>query len=167
MKKSILAALLLVLGNVAGAAELKIAVIDPMQAISESKQAKKMIADLEKDLSGERMQMGKLEGDLKSCQQKMKTDAATMSPSALAKFQAECDTKYREYQNLGQSLQKIAGERQQSIVGEMGPKFQAAVAALVQAGGYDLVIQREALLHMNPNFDITAKVTAKMDAAAK
>lgn len=167
MKKTIVAALLVVLGTGACAAELKIAVIDPMQAISESKQAKKLIVDLEKDLSGERMQIGKLEGELKNCQQKMKTDAATMSPSALAKFQAECDTKYREYQNLGQSLQKIAGERQQAIISEMGPKFQAVVAALVKENGYDLVVQREALLHMNPNFDITAKVTAKLDAGVK
>lgn len=167
MKKYVFAALALALGaGSVQAAELKIAVVDPMQAVSETRQAKKMIADLERDLNSDKAQLGKLEGDLKGCQQKMNTDAATMSTTALAKFKAECETRYREYQNLGQSLQKIATERQQSILTEMGPKFQNAVNGLVKENGYDLVLQREAALHVRPDLDITGKVTARIDAAA-
>lgn len=167
MKKTILAAVLLSFVAGAGAADLKIAVVDPMQAISETKQAKKLIADLEKELGSERGQLVKLEGELKSCEQKMKTDSATMSTTALAKFRAECETKYREYQNLGQSMQKIVSERQQSIMNELAPRFQAALAAIVKESGYEMIVQREAMLHFNPNFDITTKVTSKMDSTAK
>lgn len=167
MNKTILAAVLLAAAGAAGAADLKIAVVDPMQAISETKQAKKLIADLEKDLGGERGQLAKLEGELKTCEQKMKTDAATMSTTALAKFRAECETKYREYQNLGQSMQKIVSERQQSIMSELAPRFQTALSAIVKEGGYEMVVQREAMLHFNPNFDLTSRVTSKMDSTAK
>ena len=166
MKKSIAAVLLVAAAAGAQAADLKIAVVDPMQAISDSAPAKRMLGALEKDLTDERAQLGKLEGQLRTCQQKLGKDAATLAATEVAKLKAECDTKYREYQNLGQSVQKTATERQQAILQEMGPRFQTALGALIKEGGYDVVVQREALLHVKPELDITGKVTAKIDAAS-
>ena len=61
-------------------------------------------------------------------------------------------------------MQKTVSERQQAIAQDIGPKFQQAVDAVAKEGGYDLVLTKEALLFARPAFDITDKVTIKMNA---
>ena len=150
--------------GVAGAAELKIAVVDPQQAITATEKYVKAAADLEKDISGDKARLTKLQAELNTCSQKMKTDGPTMSATDVAKLKSDCEGKYRDYQTLGQSVQKTVSERQQAIAQDIGPKFQQAVDAVAKEGGYDLVLTKEALLFARPAFDITDKVTIKMNA---
>lgn len=162
MRHTLTAVLLLAAVSVQ-AADLKIAVIDPIKAISGTDQYKKAIADLEKQVAGDKAKATRLQGELNTCKQKMAKDAATMSATEVSKLRTDCEAKYSEYQVLGQKLTKIVSEREQAVLADIGPKLQAAVDALVKEGGYDMVVQREALLFVKPEFDISAKVTAKMN----
>ena len=146
------------------AAEPKIAVVDPMLAISGTNDYKKAVADLDKDTATDKSKLMKLQGELKVCQQKLGTEASTLSATELASLKTNCDTKSRDYQALGQSYNKVASEREQAILKDIGPKFQKAVEAVAKEAGYDLVVQREAALFFKPEFDISAKVTEKINA---
>lgn len=162
--------LLIVMAAFAGtgvvqAAELKIAVINPMAVIAASAQYKNAVADIEKDLADEKARLTKLQSDLNVCNQKISTDGATLSATDYAKLKTDCQTKYGEFQSLGQSYNKIAAEREQGILKDIGPKFQKALDAVVAEGGYDLVVQKEALLFAKPGFDVSDKVTIKLNTA--
>lgn len=146
-----------------GSTSLKIAVIDPMAAISGTEQFTKAMADLKKDTATDESKLTKLQAELNTCSQKAKTDGATMSATELTRLQSECDTKYREYQALGQTYQKTINSRQQAILQDMGPRFQRAVDAVAKEAGVDLVMQKDALLFFKPALEVTDKVTIKLN----
>ncbi|MFZ5722578.1 MAG: OmpH family outer membrane protein [Pseudomonadota bacterium] len=145
------------------AAAEKIGIVDPMTAISSTEQYTKAMADLEKDTAGDKAKITKLQAELTTCSQKMKTEGATMSATDAAKLKTDCEAKYRDYQVLGQTFQKTVGERQQAILQDFGPKFQRAVDAVAKEGAYDLIITKEALLFSKPAQEITDKVTIKLN----
>lgn len=165
MRKFFLSILVASAATVAQAADLKIAVVDPMTALGESEQVKRQVAALEKELAGDKAQLTRIENDLKTCQQRRMTEMQTMSESVRAKFQVDCENKQREGQILMQAFQRTVNERQQKIFQEMGPRLRTAMEKVVKEGGYDLVLQREATIHFKPELDITAKVTAAVNAA--
>lgn len=164
MRKILIAMIALGAAAAANAAELKVAVVDPLTAISGTDQYKKAVADLERDIAADKAKVLKLQGDLNTCKQKMSNDAATMSATEQSRLKADCEAKYGEYQGLGQKVNKIMQEREQAVLKDIGPKFQKAVDAVVKEGAYDLVVQREALFFAKPELDISAKVTAKINA---
>lgn len=164
MRNILIGTLMLGCAAAAQAAELKIAVIDPMKAISDSEQYKKEVAELEKDTSVDKTRFNKLTSELNVCKQKLGNDAATMSATEQARLRTDCDTKYRDYQTIGQNLQKVVSEREQAILKDFAPKIQKAIDAISKEGGYDMLVQKEAFLFVKPELDVSAKVTAKLNA---
>ena len=155
------------LGLAAGgvqAAELKIGIIDPIKAISDTEAYKQEAADLDKDLAGDKARFTKLSNELNVCKQKLGADAATMSATEQARMRTDCDTKYRDYQAIGQNLQKVISEREQAVLKDFGPKVQKAIEAVAKEGGYDAILTREALLFAKPELDVSAKITVKLNA---
>lgn len=165
MRNSLIALCVLGLASAAQAAEMKIGVIDPLAAIAATEQYKKTAAELDKELAGDKARVNKLQADLNACRQKMQKDGATMSATEQAKLKTDCEAKFGEYQALGQRLSKIVNEREQAVLKDMGPKVQKAVDALAKEGGYDMIVQREAVLFVKPEADLTAKLTTRINAA--
>lgn len=153
----------LALPGTALAAELKIAVVDPLGAINASEQYTKAVADLEKDTASDKAKLTKLQAELNTCRQKMSNDAAAMSATDAAKLKSDCETKFRDYQQIGQVYQKTVNERHQAILQDIGPKFQRALDALAKESGYDLVMTKEAAPFVKPMLEITDKVTIKLN----
>lgn len=145
------------------AGDLKVAVVDAMGALQASEQYTKAIADLEKDTAADKAKLTKWQAELKTCQQKLQTDAQTMSATDLAKMKSDCEAKYRDYQSLGQTFQKTVNERQQAILQDMGPKFQRAVDAVAKEIGADMVLTKDAMLFVRPALEVTDKVTIKLN----
>lgn len=164
MRNALIALCVLGLASAAQAADTKVAVVDPLVAIAGTEQYKKTATDLDKELAGDKARVGKLQADLNACRQKMQKDGATMSATEQARLKTDCEAKLGEYQNLGQRLTKIVSEREQAVLKDMAPKVQKAVDALAKEGGYDLVVQREAVLFVKPEADLTARLTARLNA---
>ncbi len=164
MRNALIALCVLGLASAAQAAEMKIGVIDPLAAIAATEQYKKVAAELDKELANDKARVNKLQADLNACRQRMQKDGATMSATEQAKLKTDCESKFGEYQALGQRLSKIVSEREQAVLKDMGPKVQKAVDALAREGGYDMVMQREAVLFVKPEADLTAKLTARLNA---
>ncbi len=161
---SLLCIATLAFSGTAFAADLKIAVVDPLGAINATEQYTKAVADLEKDTASDKAKFTKLQAELNTCRQKMSNDVATMSATDASKLKSDCEAKYRDYQQIGQMLQKVVSERQQAILQDIGPKFQRALDAMSKEAGYDLVLTKEAAPFVKPMLDITDKVTAKLNA---
>lgn len=163
--RNILTAILLVgAASATQAAELKIAFIDPLKAISDTEAVKAEMAALDKDTAADRARHEKLSGDMRTCKQKMTSDLATMSATEQARMRTDCETKARDWQALGQTLQNTIGERQQAVLKDFDPKVRKAIDALAKEGGYDALIQKEAALFYKPELDVSAKLTAKLNA---
>lgn len=165
VRNTILAMIVLGCASFAQAAELKIAIVDPLGVVAGTDQYKKAAADLDKELAGDKARVTKLQSDLNACRQKMQKDGATMSATEQARLKTDCEAKFTEFQTLGQRLNKIVSEREQAVLKDMGPKVEQVINQVAKEGGYDIVLQREAALFAKPELDITAKVVAKLNAA--
>ncbi|MFZ5755874.1 MAG: OmpH family outer membrane protein [Pseudomonadota bacterium] len=160
----ILLALSVLAAGETAAAEFKFAVVDQMEAIANSTQFKKARDDLEKDMAGEKAKLMKLQSDIGVCKQKMTSDLATMTQTEQAKLRTDCESKAADLQMLGQKYNRVASEREQAVLRDIAPKLQRAIDAVAKEGGYDVVFLREGLAFHKPMYEVTDKVTVKLNS---
>lgn len=153
----------LVLAPIAVAEGSKVAVLDVQEAILSTNMAKsemkafearsdiaKMITDaekLKKDITGLR---SAIEGGGAGAQDKQKT----------------MEFKQADFELIVRKLnaeRQVAGKR---LMDNIGPRLESAVKSIVESEGIGLLMDRKAVIHADSTFDITAKVTAKLNAAS-
>ena len=142
----------------------KIVVADQLEALMNTQKAKKMIKVLQQELEPDEKQLSELKSSIRSLVDKMKKDSAVMSESQKRKMEKELEDKRVDHRYLAQKLQKRLQDAQEEILKELGPAFKEAAEAVVKNGGYDLVLQKQAVIHAADAIDITAEMTKKFDA---
>jgi outer membrane protein len=163
--KTTLSGSLLVLLLAAGTAvaELKLAVLDTQRALLESEEAKTLLQAVRVDLEKELSQVTELDQEIRTLREQMQKDADVMSPADQRRRAKAIEDKQIELQFQVNKLQKEEQDRGQEVLQLMGPKIQAVVNELIEAEGYDMVLQRGSLLYVNAKHDITRKVTEKLN----
>ena len=58
---------------------------------------------------------------------------------------------------------QVAGKR---LMDNIGPRLESAVKSIVESEGIGLLMDRKAVIHADATFDITAKVTAKLNTSS-
>ena len=147
----------------AAAAELKIGILDIQQALMQSEEAQQFMASAQTDLQEEQDQVNSLQKELVALQEQIQKDAEVMSPAEQRRRQKELEDKQIEYRFLVNRLQKEVQDRQQELMQQMGPKLEAVIKDLVEAEGYDLIMQRGDLVYADAKHSITRKVTEKLN----
>jgi outer membrane protein len=157
--------LLTVAMSAAGAesAELKVGILDIQQALMQSQEAQEFMETAQSDLQTDQDQVNTLQRDMQALQEQMQKDAEVMSPAEQRKRQKELEDKQIEYRFLVNRLQKDIQDRQQELMQQMGPKLEAVIKDIVDAEGYDLILQRGDLVYAAAEHSITRKVTEKLN----
>ena len=150
---------LLILGSGVAVAELKIAVISVQQAISQSEEAKAKVEAMGEELEKDQTELQALSDEIKALNERLAKDAEVMSDSEQRRAQKDIEDKQLELQFGVQKLQKAAQDGQQEILREMSPKLNAVLKDIIDLEGYDVVMDRQAFLYVNPKHDITRKIT--------
>jgi outer membrane protein len=83
------------------------------------------------------------------------------------------DQKVAAQQKLGsmqEDLDHVTGKLQQAEQGagqallqEMAPKVQEVLREIIEKDGIGLLLQRQAVIHAEPSYSITAQVTDKLN----
>jgi len=146
-------------------AEMKIAVMDANTAVLSSEIAKEKIAQIKKDLSADEKAITDLGKEIQTLQTKLEQDSAVMSDTEKKNVQREIEEKANTYQFKLNNYQTAAEEAQQKMLNELTPILQQAVTAVLEEGGYDLVVQRSAVIYAKDEYVITKQVTEKINAA--
>lgn len=144
-------------------AEGKIAVIDIQAAILGSEQAKERIAELKKEYAPDQNEIKSLAQDIQKLQAKMEQDAAVMSESEKKKLAKEVEDKAVDYQFNIKKIQKSQNESQQELLAELSPKLEQAIQEIISEGTYSIILERRAAIFVAPEYDITKKVTEKLN----
>src|SRR5512147_3300356 len=183
MKKTFVTGLLVVLAaGTALAQEIrppKVAVIDMARVSAESLLGKSYAAQLEKlqnDINAEatkkQTELGKMDAAVKSLQDELEKQGAVLSQEARDRKQQEITRKARERQAFledGQAeinrMRERAQQQAQAINNEFQVKVRPIVEQVAREKGYDLVLDSQVAYTINKDYDITASVIAKADAA--
>ena len=120
----------------AAAAELKIAVLDQLQALND---------------------------EIVALSEQLQKDAEVMSPAEQRRMQKEIEDKQIDLQFLGNKLQKEVNDRRQELLQQMVPKIDVVLKDLIELEGYDMIMERGSLRYVNSKHDITRRVTEKLN----
>lgn len=155
----------MVLASFPAAAEMKIAVLDYQMALVESDAAKRYSADAEKKYGTQVQRLRNLESDAKRLQERMQSEGAKLDQTEKEKLDLEFRQKAREFQTLSRELNEQRAKDERQVVENLRPKLEEAVKTVIQAGNYDLVIDRSAVVDVKPEFDITRQVIERLNSA--
>lgn len=145
------------------AAELKIAVVNTVQAIQLSEEAKTFMEQVQQELEPEQSELQALQDEIVGLQKKINDEGDVMSEAEKRNIAKDVENKRLDLEFRAQKLQKQLQDRQEELVGTVGPKVQAIIGDMVEVERYDLVFERRAVGYVNPRHDITAKVTEKLN----
>lgn len=168
-----LAALVLAGGVLAGTASqataqeaMKVAVLDMTAALFNSEVAKQVDQQVRSETSDDEQKVRSLAEEATKLQQRLQNDGSTMSDEERRKINEQIEEIGVQYQFLVQKIQNIVQERRQQFQQTYAPNLIQAITTVVEEGGYDLVLRSEAALHFRTEYDITARVTEKLNASA-
>jgi outer membrane protein len=161
-----LAFLLAAMATTAMAQEpMKVAVLDMTAALFNSEVAKQVDTQVREETSQDEQKVRALAEEATGLQQKLQTDASTMSDDEKRKIAEQIEEIGVQYQFLVQKIQTLVEERRQQFQETYAPNLIQAITTVVEEGAYDLVLRSEAALHFRTDYDITARVTEKLNAA--
>ena len=143
--------------------DVNIAVIDIGEAIGASKAAKILKSHVDKEFKPKAVEADLLKSEIMGLMDKQQTFSLNKNRTEFIKLTKEIDTKREKYDMLSEAIRDDSADRQQEFFEKIDSLIQKAIADVFNSGSYDIVYSRSDLLHFNPEFDITKKLTEKLD----
>ncbi len=144
-------------------AEVKIAVVDVQSAILSSESAKKISAQISGEFTREQDSIKKLQTDAAVLLERLQKDGEVMSDAEKRKVQQQIESINNDFVYERQKLQRAIEERQKELFAGIDQRVQAAINELVLSEDYDIILPRQAALYVGDLYDITRKVTEKLN----
>jgi outer membrane protein len=156
-------ALMMVFAAPAAVAEVKIAVVDVQAAILNSEEAKQLLAQIQEEFKDEEEKIRNIQTEAAVLFERMQKDAEVMSEAEKRRVQQQIESKNNDFVYSRQKLQRLIEERQQELFAGIDQKVQSAIEELVKSDDYDLIVPRQAALYVSEIYNITRKVTEKLN----
>ena len=147
----------------AAVAEVKIAVVDVQAAILNSEEAKRLLAQIQEEFKDEEEKIRNIQTEAAVLFERMQKDAEVMSEAEKRRVQQQIESKNNDFVYNRQKLQRLIEERQQELFACIYQKVQSAIEELVKSDDYDLIVPRQAALYVSEIYNITRKVTEKLN----
>ena len=144
-------------------AEMKIAVLNYQMALLESDAAKQYAVDAEKKFGPQLNKLKNLERDAKRIQDRLVKDGDKMQQAERERLELEFKQKARDFQFQSKELNESKAAADRDMLKKLKPKLDQAVEETIKKGGYDMVIERGAVVDVKPQYDITRQVIERMN----
>lgn len=148
-------------------AEVKIAIVDVQKAILSSEQARGYMEQIQKEFKDDEDEIRNLQRDAAALLERLQKDGEVMSDTEKRKLQRQIEDKNDYFVFLRKKLQKQIDDRQQELFAGIDQKVQKAIEELVLSDDFDIIIPRHAALYVADLYDITRKVTEKLNTMDK
>jgi len=149
------------------AAEMKIAIVDVQTAIAASDEAQRLITQIRDEFKGDEDNIKLIQTEAAELLQKLQKDAEVMSEDEKRRVQQEIESLNNDFVYQRQKLQKELQARQTELFQGIDGKVQKAIEELVLQNDYDLVLPRGAAIYVGDLYDVTRKVTEKLNELDK
>jgi outer membrane protein len=159
--------MLMMLLSQSALAEVKLAFVDVQRAILSTEEAKRIQAQVAEEFKDEQAELRQISTDAAALMQRAQKDEEVMSADEKARISQELTDKDEEFKFRGERLQRQVNARQGELFGGMDVKLQKAIEALVLSEDYDVILPRNSALYVGDLYDITRKVTEKLNEMDK
>lgn len=145
--------------------DLKIAVLDVQRAMFESAAAQVVDQELQELTADDQKKISDIETKAQSLDQQLQQDSAILSEAETRKIVDEISELQVQFQYLVEKLQQTVSTRREQFAQTYQDTVLQAVVKVVEEGGYDLVVHRDAIIHVSSDsgLDITPLVIQKLN----
>ena len=144
--------------------ETKIGVANVQQAILQSESGKKLVEQINASFSEQDEALKERQTEITALLEKLKKDTELMSEQEFQALLNEITQKRGELAQVFQQLNRVKTEQVERVIQSLGPRAQEAIEALVLSDKYDLILRRENTLYRHELYDVTSKLTEKMNS---
>jgi len=141
----------------------KIVALDVQRALLSSDAAGEFRKQLQQEFSDDEKQLVDLEKQARALQEKLQKSAGLSSDEEMKQLQLQFQKAFGEYQKRGQELQQQRAQREQTFVGEMKPRLDEVIQALIKEQDIDLIVNKQAAIYVEPALDITQSVVEQLN----
>ena len=168
--KRLFAVIALLSASVFAQAEGKVAVIDIQKTLIQTDAAKVRLEKLEQkpEFKANLDMLKKIQKDGQSLVEKMQKDGAIMSDAQKIEMQDKIKSKQEDLQYITRKLQEERQKLMMALSQEFQGKLEVAIRQVVEEEGIGLLLNAnpQLVMHVDTSFDISAKVTSKLNKAA-
>lgn len=146
-------------------AQGKIAVVSLQEAILQTDVAQKRLEDVynQEDFKSDKEEFDKLKKELDELVQEFQKDAAVMSQEQQASMRQRLASKQSDLEHVAGKLKQAESAAGQALLQEMSPRVQEVLRDLIASEGVGLLLRQEAVIHADAGYNLTAKVTDKLN----
>ena len=146
------------------AAELKIGVVDYGRLVEESPQAKSALETIRTEFTPRQRDLQNQQASLKSKEDRLQKDGATMSPEQRSNSEKDLRDSYRELQRKQQEVQDDFNARRNEEMSRLQKNLIEQVRIYAKAQNFDLVIA-DGVIYTTPTIDITPQILTQLQSA--
>jgi outer membrane protein len=144
-------------------AELKIGVVDYGRLVEESPQAKSALESIRTEFTPRQRDLQNQQAALKSKEDKLQKDGATMTQDQRANAEKDLRDSYRELQRKQSEVQDDFNARRNEEMSRLQKTLIEQVRTYAKAQNFDLVIA-DGVIYTTPTIDITPAILAQLEA---
>jgi len=151
-----------------GWTEGKIAVVDVQGAILQTDIAQKRMGEIrdQDDYKKNKAEYDRLKSEGDALLKTFQKDAAVMSQDQKIAAQQKLSSMQDDLDHVTSKLQQAEQTAGQALLQEMAPKVQEVLREIIEKEGIALLLQRNAVIHAEASYSITATVTDKLNQLA-
>jgi outer membrane protein len=146
-------------------AQGKTAVVNLQEAILQTDLAQKRLNDVreQEDYKSDKSEFDRLKKEFDELVKDFQKDAAVMSQDQQLAVRKKLTSKQGDLEHVAGKLQQAEQAAGQELLQEMSPRVQEILRELIQTEGIGLLLPRASVIHADPGYSITAKVTDKLN----
>jgi outer membrane protein len=148
----------------AWAADLKIGVVDYGKLVEESPQAKSALDSIRTEFTPRQRDLQNQQASLKSKEDRLQKDGATMSPDQRSNSEKDLRDSYRELQRKQQEVQDDFNSRRNEEMSRLQKILIEQVRTYAKAQNFDLVIA-DGVIYATPTIDMTPAILSQLQSA--
>ena len=147
----------------AEAATTKIVVVDAQEAVAQTKDAKEFLEQVQEELKSDQDKIRDLNDEKTRIEERVERDGEVLSDRERARLQEEYERITSDLKYQIETFQKVTNRRRDELFRRMAPRVRDALDELIEQEAYDLVLPATTVVHFKPAYDITRKLTEKLD----
>ncbi len=163
IKKVLVCAAFLLASSTALAQQPVVGVVNLEQALFNSTAAQELQAVIQEEFKDDQTRAETLNTELTALVEKAQRDESIMSDAEKRKLSSDAQEKQVQLQMISERVQAALQERNQAFIDSMRENLSAAIQAVVEEGGYNIVLNADSVAFFDNTYDITGKVTAKLN----
>ena len=150
---------------VLGWSQDKIKVVDVQGAILQTDMAQKRLGEIREqaDYKKNKAEYDRIKSEGEALLKTFQKDAAVMSKDQKDAAQKKLSAMQEDLDHVTGKLQQAEQSAGQALLQEMAPKVQDVLREIIEKDGIGLLLQRNAVVHAEPSYSITAQVTDKLN----